>query len=450
MIKTKFLSVVLCFCMILSVFSVSAMAQATLDLGDFDYSNIKISVSADTDSPVSEAMLYVFKSDAASLSDANPPVFMDFIRLTDGAFANKEILFPLDFEYGSYTVAIYYADSSSPLTDDFSYYSPNQLLDARKLIILAEAKHAALSDAQALSDALFDIDSAGGTKLPVNEVIVNSSADLTVYNTVEDKLEVYNRMISSGVASLGSFDSLIDLFESSAQAQKDAETREVPATPSTPSTDTSKPGNTKNPISVSGPSGSSGSVSGGVVGGSTAVSSSFSDMNSHWADKYAKVLSGKKIINGYEDGSFKPENNVTRAEITKMLVSAFNPTGTNVVSFTDVAQGSWYYDFVRRASAAGIINGYDGIFNPEGNITRQDASLMVFRVLNSLNKLPSGTASFKDDKNIASYALDAVKALGTIKVLNGDSNGNFNPDAPITRAEIAAVICRALEYAQLN
>ena len=79
----------------------------------------------------------------------------------------------------------------------------------------------------------------------------------------------------------------------------------------------------------------------------------------------------------------------------------FNPTGTNVVSFTDVAQGSWYYDFVRRASAAGIINGYDGIFNPEGNITRQDASLMVFRVLNSLNKLPSGTASFKDDKNIA-------------------------------------------------
>ena len=454
MIKIKFLSIALCFCMILSVFSVSAMAQATLEIGDFDYSNVKISVSADTgNTSVSEAMLYVFKSDGSAPSDANPPVYMDFIPLTDGAFSGKEILFPLDLAYDSYTVAVYYADASSPLTAGFNYYSPSQLLNARKQEILAEAKLAALSDAQALSDALFDIDSAGGTKTPTNEAIFSSDADLTVYNTVENKLEVYNRMLSQGVASLNSFNALVELFEASAEAQKDDETRETPVVPSTPSTDTTTPGNTKNPISVSRPSSSGGSSFGGSVGTVVAPvvsASSFADMNGHWADKYAKVLTDKKIINGYEDGSFKPENNVSRAEITKMLVTAFNVTGTNIVYFGDVAQGSWYYDFVRRASAAGIINGYDGNFNPDGSLSRQDASLMVFRVLDAINKLPNGTVSFKDDNKISDYASKAVKALGTIKVLNGDSNGNFNPDAPITRAEIAAVICRALEYAQLN
>lgn len=452
MIKAKFLSIVLSLCMVLSLMAVSASAESTLNLGDFDYSSVKISVSADTGvSSASEAMVYVYKSDAAPLADSNTPVYMDFVTLTEGAFENKEILLPLDLPYAEYVVAVYYEGSGSPLAENFSYYSPSELLEVRKVQVLAEAKLAAASDASVLSDALFDIDSAGGSKLPTNEEIMNSSADFTVYNTVEDKLEVYNRMISGGIESLTSFSGLVSLFEASAQAQKDAETREVPSLPSTPSTDTSIPGNTKNPISVSGPKGNGGST-GGSVGGSVqgSTASAFSDMKGHWAEEYAKVLSSKKIISGYEDGSFKPENNVTRAEITKMIVNAFNVAGANEVSFADVSKDSWYYEFVKRASAAGIINGYDGIFNPEGHLTRQDASLIVFRALDSINKLPKGTASFKDENNISAYALEAVKALGTIKVLNGDTEGNFNPAAPITRAEITAVICRALDYAQLN
>lgn len=457
MIKTRFLSLVLSLSMILSLCSISVLAEPTLSLGDFDYSNIKISVSADTeDTNVSEAMVYIYKSDGYPLSDGNLPLYADFVPLSGGAFNNKEIILPLSLAYDSYTVAVYYNGAHSPLKRSFTYYSPSELLNVRKNEILSEAKLAsASSDAQVLSNALFDIDSAGGTKLPTNDVIVKSSASFAVYDTVEDKLEVFRRMKDGNITNLQSFDELIDLFESSAEAQKASETREAPVTPSVPTTDTSQSGNTKNPISVSGPVGNSGSASGGSVGGAIGTSpssplSSFTDMNGHWSEKYAKILSDKKIINGYEDGSFKPENNVTRAEITKMVVSAFNVTGTNVISFADVVADSWYSQFVARAAAAGIINGYDGKFNPNGNITRQDAALIVFRVLDTMNTLPKGSATFKDSSIIAPYALDAVKALGSIGVLNGDTNGNFNPSSSITRAEIAAVICRALEYAQLN
>ncbi len=454
MIKNKFLSVVLSLCMILSMLSISAMAEPTLNLGDFDYTNIKITVSADTeDANLSEAIVYVYRSDASALGDSNPPLYMDFVTLASGAFENKEILFPLSLAHDSYEVAVYYSGSGSPLTGSFKYYSPSELLDVRKAQILEEAIIAAASDGSVLMNALFDVDSAGGTKTPVNDVIVKSSADFTDYNNVENKIEVFERMISEGFSTYVSFDALMELFEACAKAQFDSENRETPVIPDTPSTDNTTPGNNKGTISVSGPKGNGGST-GGSVGGSagtaSGATSAFFDMQGHWGEKYAKVLSDKKIINGYEDGSFKPENNVTRAEIAKMLVTGFSIGGTNAFAFTDVSADSWYASFVARASAAGIVTGYDGKFNPDGNLTRQDAALMVFRVLEKIKELPKTSATFKDEAKISDYASNAVKVLGAIKVLNGDTNGNFNPASPITRAEIAAVICRALDWAQLN
>ena len=137
-------------------------------------------------------------------------------------------------------------------------------------------------------------------------------------------------------------------------------------------------------------------------------------------------------------------------EIAKMLVSGFDISGNADVKFSDVSSDSWYASYVEKAASAGIINGYDGNFAPNENLSRQDAALMLYRVLEKTGKLPGGSAEFKDEAAIASYALDAVKVLGTIKVLNGDTNGSFNPASPITRAEIAACLCRALEWLSAN
>ena len=197
-------------------------------------------------------------------------------------------------------------------------------------------------------------------------------------------------------------------------------------------------------------SGGGTSSSGAASGNNGAVAdtkSAFADMAGHWAEGYASTLAEKKIINGYEDGSFRGENKVTRAEITKMLVTAFNISADGGADFADVKKDSWYYDFVAKASGAGVVNGYDGNFNPDSSVTRQDAAVMLYRIMTKLGKLSDGTASFGDSALIADYATSAVGALGNAKVFGGDTNGNFNPTAPITRAEIAACLCRALGYA---
>ena len=449
MIKTKFLSLVLSLCMILSI---SAYAAPSLNLGDFDYANVKIAVSADTGNAlVSEAVIYIYSD--GNLSDGNPPLYMDYVVLSAGTLSERDILMPNGFDYGTYTVALYYNDGTSPLTEDFSYYSPADLLNARKAQILSEAKEVIFaSDASKLEAVLFDVSSAGGTKLPTNDVIVRSEANLLDdYKVVSNKIEVYKRMIDEKHVNCASYDALIALFKKCAKDQRNAENNPV-VPPTDPGTDNTGTGNVTGSITTSGSTGSSsGSVSfGGSAAGGYAAPV-FPDMQGHWAEKYAKVLSDKKIINGYADGTFKGENNVTRAEVTKMIVSAFNIYGgDNSYTYTDVADGSWYSEYVIRASAAGIVTGYLGLFNPDGNITRQDAALIAYRALSTIKEVPNGSTSFKDEKNIAAYAIDAVKALGDAKVLTGDTEGNFNPTAPITRAEIAAVLCRALDWAQLN
>lgn len=460
MIKLKFLSFVLCLCMILSVCSVSAWAEPTLSLGDFDYNNIKITVSADTfDLSVADAMVYIYKSDGTHLDDDNPPVYMDFEILENGVFKDKEILLPETLDYGSYKVAVFYNGEGSPLTGGFTYYSPSELLQVRKDDILLEAKSA--SDAASLKAVFFNADSAGGLKLPANDEIIASSADFTDYDQVQDVLEVFNRMIVKEYKNLTSFEALIALFEECATRQKNAENRETPTEPSTPGNDNTTTGGNKGSVSISGSSGGSGGFGGSsLVGGGTTGSTGgvtpnvtpvFNDIKGHWAESYVKSLYEKNIINGYDDGSFRAGNNITRAELTKMLVTAFNIDGNdNSYSFTDVSDGSWYFDYVKKASSVGIITGYLGLFNPDGNITRQDAALMVYRSLEKNGKQLSGTSQFNDDTAIAAYASDAVKALGGAGILTGDTNGNFNPTAPITRAEIAAVVCRALEWAQSN
>jgi len=439
MAKYKFLSVVLSLCLILSAFSISAFAKPTLDFGGFSYTNIEVYLSADVaDKSVSEAMVYIYKNDGKMPSDDNPPIYMDVVPLTEGCFSDKTISLPLDFEYGDYVLAVYFEGEESPLVKEFTYYSPDGIVDARKQQILEEVQSA--KDAEEIEKIFFDADSAGGVKLPENDIIINSSADFSVYETVEEKLEVFNRIIVKDRSKISDFDELIEVFEACAQEQKKAENRQAPSSSGGGGGDNTKPGGNKGNMVVSG-----GSSSGGApVGGTASV---FADMKGHWAEKYASVLSEKKVINGYADGSFKGENPVTRAELTKMLVSAFGIVANAGADFKDVDKAAWYYEFVAKASGAGIVTGYDGFFNPDSSVTRQDAALMLYRVLAGSGKLTDGSASFADSAFVSDYAKTAVASLGEAKIFGGDPNGNFNPTSPITRAEIAACLCRALGYA---
>ncbi|WP_187274019.1 S-layer homology domain-containing protein [Paenibacillus sp. N3.4] len=107
----------------------------------------------------------------------------------------------------------------------------------------------------------------------------------------------------------------------------------------------------------------------------------FSDLAGHWAKSDIMLMVSKNIVEGMDDDHFAPDTNVTRAQFATLISKALNLKDDNVQNpFTDVASGSWYESPVKKAYAAGIINGVsDSNFAPEKNITREEMTAMLMR-----------------------------------------------------------------------
>ena len=83
----------------------------------------------------------------------------------------------------------------------------------------------------------------------------------------------------------------------------------------------------------------------------------FKDTSKHWAKTYIEEAVKYGFVSGYTDGTFKPDNPITRAEFTKMLNSAIGNTAETDINFPDVKSGKWYYNDVQKGVAAGFISG---------------------------------------------------------------------------------------------
>ena len=178
------------------------------------------------------------------------------------------------------------------------------------------------------------------------------------------------------------------------------------------------------------------------------ISNSFSDISGvPWAADYINKLAKLQIINGKSATSFAPNDNLKREEIAKILVLAFElQSGSDDDAFADVDSASWYADYVKALYNNNITSGIgDGNFGVGLDITRQDAFTMLAKVMGLDTASDGETAtSFGDDNEIASYARGSINALVKMSIVGGDNNGNVNPTAKITRAEIAKVICLAM------
>ena len=167
----------------------------------------------------------------------------------------------------------------------------------------------------------------------------------------------------------------------------------------------------------------------------------FSDINdTDWFKNSVSALSNSGIINGYNDGSFKPQNYITRAEFTKLVASAFSINSEKTASFEDVPDDAWYTEYINDASGAGIITGFDGKFNPESYITRQDAAVMMGRIAKLFCIEYAGYKAFDDMENVSLYAVTTVGAFYSNGILNGNGEGAFSPLDSITRAEASQLI----------
>ncbi len=171
----------------------------------------------------------------------------------------------------------------------------------------------------------------------------------------------------------------------------------------------------------------------------------FGDVNAnHWAKAHIDKLSTAGVING-ANGMFNPNGQTKRADATIMLVNllGLSPEANN--KFADVNPSAYYAPYVGTASTYGIVNGSNGMFNPEGIISRQDTMVMIAQILKSLD-LNVNTDStvlnqFSDASKVAPYANESVAILINSGIISGN-NGKLNPTAPVTRAEMATIMSK--------
>lgn len=167
----------------------------------------------------------------------------------------------------------------------------------------------------------------------------------------------------------------------------------------------------------------------------------YPDITGHYAADAIGVWSDYGVLEGYLDGSFRPEGKITRAEMATVLDRVMGYRNVAENTFTDLPDGQWYTGYLLRSAAEGIFKGNpDGTMKPNEPITRQEAFAALSRVLDmEESDKPTG---FKDDAAIADWARGYVSAMKQAGYIEGDRQGNIRAGAPITRAEVVTILNR--------
>ena len=174
---------------------------------------------------------------------------------------------------------------------------------------------------------------------------------------------------------------------------------------------------------------------------------SFTDLSSHWAKNAITSAVATGIATGYPDGSFKPDQFITRAEFTKLLVEGLElAASAKALDFTDAASiPQWAQSSVQAAVSAEVITGYqDGSFRSDGQLTRAEMAVMITKALD-LELEAAEALTFNDADSIPSYAKERVATAVKHGLIQGLSQERFGANENATRAQAVSIILRAAE-----
>lgn len=179
----------------------------------------------------------------------------------------------------------------------------------------------------------------------------------------------------------------------------------------------------------------------------SAAAANYSDTENHWASELIGEWQTKGYATGYSDGSFHPDSVISRAEFVTFVCRRGNIDKNGSNSFSDVETADWFYKSVITGVASGYISGYeDGTFRPNNPITRQEAAVIAGKII---EKAAAETLSdvsdsgFIDSDKIAAWAAKYVSLCVKAGVINGYEDNSFRPENYITRAEALKMIEKA-------
>lgn len=172
----------------------------------------------------------------------------------------------------------------------------------------------------------------------------------------------------------------------------------------------------------------------------------FPDVQTHWSRSTVEKLAKRGVAAGFEDGTFRPDAAVTRAEFAALTAKAFNLSAGGSCPFGDCAEGDWFTPFVAAAYNAGIAAGVGGgAFSPNTKITREDCCVILYRALTQRQRALQGDKSFSDIAAAADYSREPISKMAANGIINGFNN-EFKPKDNATRAEACTMIYNVLTY----
>jgi hypothetical protein len=179
---------------------------------------------------------------------------------------------------------------------------------------------------------------------------------------------------------------------------------------------------------------------------------SFSDLPTvHWAFHDINFLAGKGLVKGYNDGSFKPQQNISRQEFAVLVERIAEMNGNNITGYAlpykDAGQiAGWARQAVAAATFLGIFQGdAEGKFNPHEFISRAEITVVLIRVLGKEKEVVSllQASPFTDVEN--HWAKGYIALAKNLQLVNGYADGSFKPQGKASRAEVCAMLVRLLK-----
>ncbi|MGN7493703.1 fibronectin type III domain-containing protein [Paenibacillus sp. SAF-054] len=185
----------------------------------------------------------------------------------------------------------------------------------------------------------------------------------------------------------------------------------------------------------------------------------YKDVANHWSKPSVNEMGSRMVINGVSEEMFLPDRDITRAEFAAIIIRGLGiKLEQGKAPFTDLNSSDWYYDTVYTASRQGLINGYeDGTFRPGDKITREQAMTILSKAMvitglkAKLPQLPADErlASFADAASTSEWAIDSMADSVQAGIVSGRNGAQLAPKAFITRAEVAAIVQRLLQKSDL-
>lgn len=175
----------------------------------------------------------------------------------------------------------------------------------------------------------------------------------------------------------------------------------------------------------------------------------FDDIDYHWAKNYIESVTYKGLFNGVSEKMFGPDLTMTRAMVITVLarLEEVEKTG-RTTSFTDVPAGAYYEEYVAWGVENKIVSGTsENEFSPNKEITREEMAVMMANYVKYKKyDYELEQVYFSDADSISSWAVESVKILNNLGIMQGNADGTYNPRKVTTRAEIATVFYNYLNF----